>query len=433
MNIGFFTDVYTPLIDGVVRSIILYRREIEKRGHKVYVFAPTKINSEGGLKFKGKPEDDERTFRFKAVDSVLVPGYPLSIPVSFKATKKIPKLKLDIVHCHTPVTLGMLGDIVALLSNIPKVYTYHTYYPEYAEHYIKLGRFKTREAVRKFDVFYCNRSDKVIVPSPKLEKVLLDLGVKSRISVLPTGIDLGEFAEASGRRFRKEFKINKDKKILLFVGRLGTEKNVGFLVEVMNKLKDIDRKVILLIIGDGKDRENLEKKVKELDLGDRVIFTGFLLRKKTIDAFAASNIFVFASKTDTQGLVLLEAASVGKPIVMVKDPGLGKIVLDGENGFAVSEDVDIFAEKVLKLLSDKSLYDRMSNKSREMAESLSIANQTEKLLSLYTKIVKEHQDTSLRMRFWSNLSKEIRIPEWVKVNKKALLKLVKKGKDLFKI
>jgi len=431
MNIGFFTDVYTPLVDGVVRSIILYRKELEKRGHKVYVFAPKKIKSRSDFVNKVKVEDDERTFRFRAVDSVVIPGYPLAIPISFKATKKIPKLDLDIVHCQTPATMGLLGDIVALAENIPEVYTYHTYYPEYAKNYIFSGKFKTGEAVQKYDVFYCNRSDRVIVPSPKLKDVLLSWDVKSNISVLPTGLDLNEFKQADGQKFREQFKIDPSKKILLFVGRLGKEKNVSFLIDVMTKLRSTSPDTILVIVGDGKDRKDLEKQVKKLDLRDRVIFTGFLARPDTLNAFAAADIFVFASKTDTQGLVLAEAAALGKPIVMVEDKGLGDIVIDGENGYIVKGDVDIFAKKTLELLTVDNVYATMSDKSREMVKRLSIERQTDKLLDIYKQAISNHRDTSWRLRFWASLNKEVKLPDWLRYRKDLAVKLIKKSKRFF--
>ncbi|MBU1177815.1 glycosyltransferase [Patescibacteria group bacterium] len=431
MNIGFFTDSYTPLVDGVVRSIILYRQELEKRGHKVYIFAPKKIKSRSDFVNRVKVKDDKRVFRFQAVDSVVIPGYPLAIPISFKATKKIPALNLDIVHCQTPATMGLLGDMVSLLENIPKVYTYHTYYPEYAGNYIFSGKFKTKEAVQKYDVLYCNRSDRVIVPSPKLENILSNWGVKAPVSVLPTGIDLAEFSAADGQRFRKKQKIASDQKILLFVGRLGIEKNVDFLVEVVAKLRAQQEKVILVIVGDGKDRKDLEKKAKGLGLEDDVIFTGFLSRQDTLDAFAAAHVFVFSSKTDTQGLVLAEAAVLGKPIIMVEDKGLGSIVINGENGFVVPEDVDIFAEKVKIILHDKELYVIMSAKSKGKAWGLSIANQTSRLLQIYNETLADHRDFSWRIKFWSGLRKEVKVPRWIKDKKDLAVKYFKKQKKLF--
>lgn len=433
MNIGFFTDAYTPLVDGVVKSIILYKKEMENLGHNVYIFAPQKIKSKSKIKFKWDIKDDERTFRFKAIDSVFIPGYPLSIPISFKASKKIPKLKLDIVHCHTPITLGMLGDIVALFQNIPKVYTYHTYYPEYADHYIKLGKFKTKKAVQKFDVFYCNRSDRVIVPSLKLEKILSDWGVESPIDVLPTGIDPGEFTGASGKKFREKYNIEDNQKILLFVGRLGQEKNIEFLIDAVKKAKEKNKNIILFIVGDGNHNKELQTKVKELDLKKYIKFTGFLSREETLDAFAGSDIFVFASKTDTQGLVILEAAYTGKPIIMIEDPGLGDIVKNNENGFLVPEDVDIFADRINLLLNDNELYASMSANSKKIAENITINEQADKLLNIYKEVINDYKNTSIRVKFWQGLNKEIKIPEKFKINKESLSKIFKKNKNSSKL
>lgn len=432
MNIGFFTDVYTPYVDGVVKSIILYKKEIESLGHRVYVFAPKKVKTISPIKYNWEIKDDDRTFRFKAIDSMFVPGYPLSIPISFKASKKIPQLKLDIVHCHTPITMGMLGDIVALLQNIPKVYTYHTLYPEYADHYIKLGIFKTREAVKKFDIFYCNRSDRVIAPSQKLEKILIEWGVQSPIDVLPTGIDPEEFEYPQAEEFRKKIKANSDEKVLLFVGRLSTEKNVSFLIDVMKKISIKDSRVKLVIAGDGKNKKDLENKTATLGLKDKIIFTGFLKREDTINAFAGCDAFVFASTTDTQALVLLEAAFMGKPIVMINDPGLGDIVIDNYNGFLVSGSVDDFADKVNQVLNNKKLYDSMSLNSRKIAERFTIHRQTIKLLEIYRAAIKDYREASIRVKLWQGLSKEIKIPERLKINKKSLSKIFKKSKNFFK-
>jgi len=433
MNIGFFTDVYTPLVDGVVKSIILYKNALEDMGHRVYVFAPQKVKNKSLIKYNWDIADDDRTFRFKAIDSMFVPGYPLSIPISFKVSQKIPQLRLDVVHCHTPVTMGMLGDIVALLQNIPKIYTYHTFFPEYVGHYVKLGKLKTKEAVKMFDIFYCNRSDRVIVPSQKLEKILMKWGVQSPIDILPTGIDPGEFKSAQPEDFRKKIKAGVDEKILLFVGRLGSEKNVSFLIDVIKKILDSkSNNVRLVIVGDGKNRKELEKKSIKLNLKNRITFTGFLSRSDTINAFAGSDIFVFASKTDTQGLVLLEAAYMGKPIVMIEDIGLGDVVINEKNGFLVSESVNMFADKTNLLLNNKKLYDIMSLNSRKIADNYVINRQVVKLLEVYESVIKDYRNASVRIKFWQSLQKEIKIPEKFKVNKKSLTKIFKKGKNIFK-
>lgn len=430
MNIGFFTDAYTPLMDGVVRSVQLYKKALERKGHNVFVFAPAEIKSDSFAK-TNYVDHERNVFRFKAMNSVLVPNYPIAIPISFKATRKISKLKLDIVHCHSPVTLGMLGDIVAMLENIPHLFTYHTFYSEYARYYQPVEKLKkiSSKVVQKFEVFYCNRANCVIAPSEKLKRILRDYGVESNIVVLPTGIDLEEFKNRENQLndFREKYKIDKDKKILLYVGRVVTEKNLEFLIKVISWIIKQRKDVVLAIIGDGKNRKNLERMVAKLNLDDFVLFTGFLPRDETLDAFFASDIFVFSSKTDTQGLVLYEAALAGKPIVMIKDEGLGDIVIDGFNGFTTKEDVSAFSKKVLLLLKNSYLYDKMAENSEKNVQKYSIDNQAEKLLKLYQEVIREHKSSSWRIKFWTELNKEVKVPKWVSVNIK-----LDKFKKLFK-
>jgi len=410
MKIGFFTDVYTPQIDGVVKAINLYKESLESLGHEVFIFAPKKIRS--GL-FTKTIKNEKNVYRFYAINSVFVPGYPLTLPISLKTTRDIPKLRLDIVHCHTPLTMGMLGDMVALFSNVPQVFTYHTYYSEYAKYYLKLGKLKdsTSKGIRKLEAFYCNRADLVIAPSLKLKNVLeKDMDVQSDIEVLPTGIDLAEFKNINTKGFYEKYESLKNKKILLFVGRLGREKNVDFLIDIMASVVAKRKDIVLLIVGDGKNKKYLEKKVQELDLKDNVIFTGFLQREETIQAFCASDIFVFSSLTDTQGLVLSEAAAAGKPIVMISDPGLTPVVDCKRNALCSTDNKKQFADNILRLLQNRDLYDKMAENSIEIIKNFSIESQANKLINLYQKQISEHKDSKWRGKLWENLNKEREIP-----------------------
>jgi glycosyltransferase involved in cell wall biosynthesis len=415
MNIGFFTDCYLPQVDGVVRSILLFKKALEKQKHQVFVFAPEGVKSEIKFPQKSETEDEKNLFRFKAINSVFIPSYPIAMPISLTASYKIPKLNLDIVHSHTPIMLGMLANFVAFSENIPIVSTYHTYYSEYTKHYWPIKGFKetTARAVQKFEIFYYNRVDHVIAPSLKLKRILQKSGVENEITVLPTGLDLGEFKFGSGKNFRKKWKISENKKILLYVGRLNTEKNLEFLIKVVSKLKS-QQEIIFVIIGDGKGRKDLEKMAENLGLKNKVLFCGFCNRQETIDGFLACDIFVFASKTDTQGLVLGEAVAAGKPIVMVHDEGLCEMIKDGKNGFGLEENISVFAKRVLKLLQTPSLYAKMSENSKKIAQDFSIEKQTEKLEELYKKIMDEYDDTSWRRKMWRELNKEYKVRDWVR-------------------
>jgi glycosyltransferase involved in cell wall biosynthesis len=411
MRIGFFTDVYTPYIDGVVRAIKLYKKSLEDAGHEVFVFAPRGVKGAVNLAKSTNEQslcDEKNVLRFRAINSIFVPGYPLTMPLSFSVSKAFPKLKLDIVHCHTPLTLGMLGDIVALFYDIPQIFTYHTYYSEYAKYYFPT-QFKNSapKVIRKLEAFYCNRVDCVIAPSAKLKKILEEMNVKTKIEILPTGIDLTEFEHPKPQEFIKKYNLF-NKKILLYVGRLGTEKNVEFLIKMLPSVLIKRKDIILVIVGDGKNKENLQREVSRLNLEKDVIFTGFLPRDKTIQAFFASNVFVFASETDTQGLVLLEAAAAGKPIVMISDPGLTSAVIDHKNGFCVKEDLNQFANSVLRLLQDKNLYDIFASNSKEISKDLSQYLQTQKLINLYQKEISEHESSLWRRDLFKSLNRGVK-------------------------
>lgn len=415
MNIGFFTDCYLPQVDGVVQSILLFRRALLRRGHRVFIFAPKEIRGEIEFSRKSNSFDEKNVFRFYAINSFFIPGYPIAFPVSLETSYKIPKLNLDIIHSHSPIMIGMFGNLVALSEDIPIISTYHTYYSEYAKHYWPIKKFKsvTSKMVQRFEIFYYNRVDHVITPSEKLKKILQESGVENEITVLPTGTDLQEFKTGDGKRFRKKWGISDSKKILLFVGRLNTEKNVDFLIGVVNYLKKYPE-IILVFVGDGRSRGRIEKKVEDLNLRDKVLFCRFLPREETIDAFFACDIFVFSSKTDTQGLVLNEAVAAGKPVVMVEDEGLTEIVVDDKNGFEVEEKVPVFAEKILKLLCQPDLYTKMVKNSKKIACDFSIARQVEKLEKLYQKVMAEYDSTSWRRKMRRKLNKEYKVRNWIK-------------------
>lgn len=426
MKIGFFTDVYAPQIDGVVRSIKLYKEALEKLGHEVFIFAPKGLKKSSIFDFISKEE--KNVFRFYAIDSLFIPGYPLTLPISYKSTRVIPKLKLDIVHCHTPLSMGMLGDMVALMSNVPQVFTYHTYYSEYAKHYFNLGKLKepTSAVIRKLETFYCNRADLVLAPSEKLKDVLENkMKIETDIEILPTGIDLKEFEKVNDKSFRHKYKIPEDKKVLLYVGRLGSEKNVSFLIKSFAKIVEQEKDTVFVIAGDGKDKENLEKLSRELGLEDKVSFLGFLERKETIKAFAASDMFLFASKTDTQGLVISEAAASSKPIVLLEDPGLTPLVEHNKNAILSREDENEYAGHVIKLLRDDNLYDNMANNSQEIAQKYSIEKQAVRLLEYYDELIANHMSASWRGKIWSKMNKKIKVPFDINGG-------LKKFKNLFK-
>ncbi|MFH1509365.1 MAG: glycosyltransferase family 4 protein [bacterium] len=419
MNIGFFTDSYTPQIHGVVTSINLFRDALIKQGHNVYVFAPADP--------EGKKLEEENVFRFASTKSIVVPNIPFTIPISFKNASAIPKLELDLIHSHTPATMGLLADYYCYTKNLPHVYTYHTYYPEYIKHYFLKGKVITPKMVAKYDKFYCNRTNHVIAPSAKLEKVLRSFGVEVPITVLPTGLELEKFADVDADNFRRKFKIDQKTKLLLYVGRVATEKNIEYLIKMFQTLVKNEPDSLLAIVGDGPGREGYEKLAKELGIADKVLFTGFIDREEVVQGFKAADLFLFASLTDTQGVVIFEAIASGTPVVMLKDEGLIDVVKEGVTGYTVDGYEEDMAKKVLEVLRDEKTHAKLSANCLAARPSLSIDFYAKKLEEVYKDTVAKHSEIPEKEKFWQKLNKDIDVPDIFRQNGKKIKNLFKKN------
>ncbi len=410
MNIGFFADTYTPLVDGIVRSIIQFREGLEARGHTVYLFCPEPTSE--GLKRYGQPDppDDPHVFRFASIDSVFVPGYPLALPISFRASHAIPKLQLDVIHSHSPILVGMFGDLFAFLENIPKIYTSHTYYAEYSRDYLLGGQELTPKMVEKFEKLYMDRSDAVVVPSEKISRVLREqYKYTGELSVIPTGLHLPDFAGLSSDAFLERFPALRRKKILLFAGRLGKEKNIGFLLKAMRALADVPD-AVFVIAGEGRFRVALQKEANDLVRAGRVVFAGVLPRPLMLSAFSSASLFLFSSLTDTQGLVLSEAVACGVPIVMVNDPGVSHAVVPEVTARVTPEDPTVFAGVVRALLMDPAAHAAFVEGCRKTTPSLSMDASLDALEALYKHVITVHREESWRTRARAALTRAHALP-----------------------
>jgi 1,2-diacylglycerol 3-alpha-glucosyltransferase len=377
LNVGFFTDTFTPQINGVVTSIQNFQKELERQGHKVYIFAPA----------PELPDDKIDVFRFSSVKFIFQPEMRFAVPYSWQIDKRINSLNLDLVHAHTPFSLGFFAKYVSKDRQIPFVQTFHTLYPEYL-HYILGLVGKTlivQYGAKGMIKFLYNRSNFIIAPSLKIKEYLEKCGVKKPIEIISTGIDLKKFKNIDKKIFKQQYKINPQDKILLSIGRLGQEKNLDFLLYALSKIKN--NKIKLLIIGDGPEKANLIKLAKKLNVNKKIIFLGYINREKIPFALAASNVFVFTSKTETQGLVLLEAAASSKPIVAIRDAAIEKFVKNGVNGFISDLKPEIFAQKIEKILDDKNIYKKFFVNSKKIAQNFSIEKQSKKLIKVYNKLL----------------------------------------------
>ena len=376
MNIAFFSDSYLPYTSGVVRSIETFSAEFRRLGHKVYIFAPDYPNC----------PKIENVFRFKSMPSLAHKDFTLAIPISPNLERTIQALKIDLIHVHSPFLLGRLGAKAAKKVKIPLVYTYHTLYDQYV-HYVPFAQNFSRWIVRKVSKDFCNICDLVVTPTSDIEKLLRQYGVFTDIQTIPTGIDLKGYLDGDSTWLKEKFFIPKEKKVLLYVGRLGAEKNLDFLLEAF---KDINNKMpnsTLVLVGGGPQEKYYKELCSTMNLKDKIIFTGTLNRKKVIDAYLGADLFVFASVTETQGLVLGEAQAAGLPIVAVEAFGTKEMVTPEFDGFLTQLSQKDFVSKVLNLLTDPVLYAKFSKNAKISVESISAFNSAKKLLSAYEKIL----------------------------------------------
>lgn len=376
MRIGFFSDTYLPITFGTEISMETFKKELELLGHQVFIFAP---------KYPAVKEKEKNIFRFPSIRLIKSPENRLMF-FGPKDIKKIIDLKLDIVHVHTPFSAGILAKIVAKKLKIPLFYTSHMLYPEYARHWV----FKENKFLPVLMKFYLkifgNSCNGLIAPSVKMKKLLEEYGVKKPIFVLPTGLDFArlERTQEKDSETKRKFSIPLNDKVLLYVGRLTKEKNVEFLFEAFNQVQKKRKDVCFVLVGEGYLMNELKEKVKKLNLESKVIFTGRISWQEVIKIYRGSNLFLFASLTDTQGLIIIEASYFGLPIVALKDGCYQGMLIDGKNGYTVYPyQVNIFAEKVLEILNNESLYQEFSKNGKEIAKNFSAENQAKKLVEIY--------------------------------------------------
>lgn len=378
MRIGFFTDTYTPQINGVVTSIKLFARALERQGHSVYIFAPTPRQA----------TDGPHVVRIPSLPFAFQPEMRVAAIYSAQAHRLVRRANLDVVHSHDPFAIGLFGLAMAKRYRLPYVHTYHTLYPEYV-HYVWETEL-TRELAERLSRDFCNQCDTVLAPSTKIERALHEWGVRKPVVTLPTGVDTVTFSERdpeSVAAFRRRFGIPEQDRLLVFVGRLGLEKNIDLLVDALSFVRTPGAR--LLVVGDGPHREGLARHIAKDRIADRVTFTGYLGRDDVRAAYHASDALFFASTTETQGLVVAESMAAGLPVVAVRDLAVGDAVVDGVNGFLTDEDPQELARAVDRVLSDHDLRARMSAASLQRADELSIEHQAERLAAIYAQLLSD--------------------------------------------
>jgi 1,2-diacylglycerol 3-alpha-glucosyltransferase len=380
MKIGFFVDTYYPQYNGVVVSVEQLVEQLRAHGHKVYIFAPL---------IKGYKDKDKYIYRipsFKMLNGepdIFMPKY-----LSAENLKTIKDLKFDIVHAHGNGAFSALGLATARLKRIPYVLTFHTMHKEYT-HFIMDGKLIKPKMAEIFLKTFGNICDATTTPSEKMKKELLEYGVKRPIEVIPNFIDFSEFSVKNKAILRKKLNIQQSASIVLSVGRLDKAKNFEFLVRAFSKIKN--KNAVLVIVGKGPRQNNLNSLAVKYKIEDKVYFAGAFSYEEMPYIYKDADIFVFSSRSETQGVVVLEAAASGLPLVVTDDPAYKGMAEDGVNSFVVPFKEDLFAQKLDLLLSDKKLRERYSNSSKKVArENFDPKTWTERLVNFYKETIENY-------------------------------------------
>jgi glycosyltransferase involved in cell wall biosynthesis len=383
MNIAIFTNNYLPNPFGVSGSVESFRKEFERLGHTVYIFAP---------RWKEYVDKNPNIFRYPSIETNIKIKFPLPIPHSRKISKFLENLELDIIHSQHPNLLGSAAARWARRKKIPLVFTWHTLYDQYTHFFPlipeKLGAWWAIRNARN----YANKADAVITPTPSVAEIIKKWGVTNEnITAIPTGVEEDQFENPDRAGVREKYGIKNDEILLLLVSRLTAEKNILFLAGAVKDILNKNTSVKFMICGDGDLKDNMKEIFQKSGLSGKIIFTGIVSDTEKKNYFAAGDVFVFTSKSETQGMILTEAMYSGLPIVAVRATGAQDIVENGRTGFLVRENKKEFGEVAQKLIDDANLRKKFGEVAAKVArEKYASKVCAERMLDLYKRTISSY-------------------------------------------
>lgn len=385
MRILYPSDVYFPRINGVSTSILTFRRELTALGHEVIIIAPD-YAPQPQMAENGLIRLPSRRIPFDPEDR-LMRGAALRSAELAAALRDI-----DLVHIQTPFAAHYAGLRLARQLGVPCVATYHTFFEEYLFHYVPLApRALMRSLARRFSRSQGNAVDALVVPSRAMRAALSDYGVTAPMTILPTGVRLQELSGGNGATFRQAHGIAPERPLLVHVGRVAFEKNIDFLLHMLLAVRTRHPDVLLLIAGEGPALGHLKTLTRSLLLEANVMFVGYLDRTGALlDCYCAGNAFVFASRTETQGLVLLEAMALGVPVVSIEAMGTIDILEPRRGALVPAADEQSFADAVCQVLASPALQRRLGEEGRAYAAEWSAPVQAARLQNLYAGVIEQH-------------------------------------------
>jgi len=403
MNIALFTNTYLPHVGGVARSVKTLEDACRARGHQVVVVAPEFQDA----------APSPHVLRVPAIQNFNGSDFSVQLPVPSVVHEFMDTFQPDLIHSHHPFLLGDAALREARKRHVPIVFTHHTLYERYT-HYVPLDSPALKRVAIQLATEYCNLCDQVIAPSESIARLLRDRGVTKPVETVPTGIDVDFFARGNGPRFRQTLGLSAATPVIGHVGRLAREKNLLFLAEAVAICLKAHPTAVFLVIGSGEARDEMLGLLARTVDARRVLAPGSLTGSDLADAYAAMDWFVFASQTETQGLVLAEAMAAGKPVVALDGPGVREIVRDHENGQLLPADATpaAFADALDRLLSDPEFSSRCAGEARSTAKTCDLDHCMQRLLACYARVIAGHTRPAQQdLHPWDELLDGIEI-EW---------------------
>jgi len=375
MNIALLTNTFTPHVGGVARSVEAFAKAYRELGHRVLVVAP---------EFEDAPEYETDVYRIPAIQHFNGSDFSVVLTVPSELSDNMEEFKPDIIHSQHPFLLGWTAVRIARTLDLPLVFTHHTLYEQYT-HYVPGDSPAMKRFIIELSTRYANLADQVFAPSESIRDLLIERGVTSPVLVVPTGVIVERFAYGKGRDFLMKKHIPEDAFVVGHMGRLAPEKNLEFLARSVVAFMKEHGEAVFLLVGTGPSQEAIEQIFAEAGMSGRLHMCGVLEKEDLADALNAMSVFAFASKSETQGMVLTEAMAAGLPVVAIDAPGVREVVVDASNGRMISVETEEAFAAALQWVYARSR-DEMSTliaAARATAEAFSMAASARKALAAY--------------------------------------------------
>lgn len=408
MNICMMTNTYLPHVGGVARSVSTFAEEYRRLRHRVLVVAPH---------FDGPPLPARREAiveRVPAIQNFNGSDFSVRLPLAAGLLDRLNAFDAHIIHAHHPFLLGDTALRIGAEKNAPVVFTHHTRYEDYT-HYVPFDSSALKDFAITLSTEFANLCDGVIAPSESIEQLIRSRGVTSPIKVVPTGIDLAAFARGRGDRARRKFHLAPDAFVIGHVGRLAPEKNLGFLADAVAQFLAHTPGAVFLVVGGGPSEAQVKERCERAGVGDRLVLAGKLTGRPLYDAYAAMNVFAFASFSETQGMVLAEAMAAGLPVVALDANGVREVVRHEHNGYLLPADASaaVFTQHLARLHRSPKRRDTFARAALETAQLFSRERCARLALDFYGEIRRATRRERLvnELSPWSTLLNRLEV-EW---------------------